>query len=389
VDDLTTLLAFLQLYDVRPEKESLTEEAASAVSAYFLKGHNDPLRLGLMVGVARGLDLLAEDSNGYLKPQPANARRWLEKTRSQQVQALVEGWLKTPFFAELNYLPNLIVEAGSWRVDPTLARQTLQRFLGQVSPEAWFSVAAFILRIKREDPDFQRPAANYDSWYIRDVDSQQYLHGFEHWERIDGGVLYLALSESLVWLGLVDRGENEDGLMVRLNAYGRAFVRGSAYPQATETQSSLVFEGAERFRVARAFNRYERFQLARFTDWESAGDPYLYRLTAESLRRAERQGIKIEHIRTFLKRATQNNIPPETLTLLEQWEVLGNSTFNIGTLDVLFAPNEAALEALWEAPETRRFLGRRLGPLAVEVRAGQRPQLTEALSQKGLSLEED
>src|SRR5579859_5992190 len=38
--------------------------------------------------------------------------------------------------------------------------------------------------VKEEEPDFQRPAGNYDSWYIRDAQSGEYLRGFESWDRV-------------------------------------------------------------------------------------------------------------------------------------------------------------------------------------------------------------
>jgi len=48
------------------------------------------------------------------------------------------------------------------------------------------SLNAFIQAIKQTQPDFQRPAGDYDSWYLYDINAQTYLRGFEYWDQVDG-----------------------------------------------------------------------------------------------------------------------------------------------------------------------------------------------------------
>ncbi|GIV81534.1 MAG: hypothetical protein KatS3mg051_0888 [Anaerolineae bacterium] len=154
VDDLTTLLAYLQVQRVPASDEALTA-LGEALAPYWLGAH-DPASLALMVGLALSAGLVAEEG-GLLKPVPATARRWLEDTRPRQVRALAEAWRSTSLFNELWYTPGLVPEPTGWQNDPLLARQVVLTFLEMV-PAGWWPVDELIALVKEEEPDFQRPA---------------------------------------------------------------------------------------------------------------------------------------------------------------------------------------------------------------------------------------
>ena len=98
-------------------------------------------------------------------------------------------WATSTRFNELYHVRGLTLEAAGWQNDPRLIRQTVRQTLQDAKPEDWFAVGEFVDYVKEQEPDFQRPAADYDSWYIRDAESNEYLKGFENWDRIDGAVL--------------------------------------------------------------------------------------------------------------------------------------------------------------------------------------------------------
>lgn len=383
VDDLTTLLAYLQVQRIAASDEALVA-LGQALAPYWLGAHT-PASVTLMVGLALSAGLVAEEG-GLLKPVPAAARRWLEDTRPRQVRALAEAWRSTPLFNELWYTPGLVPEPTGWQNDPLLARQIVLTFL-EVVPAGWWPVDELIALVKEEEPDFQRPAGDYDSWYIRDAASGNYLRGFESWDRVDGAVLRFILSGPMHWLGLTDLGD--EGVLCRLTPYGRALCGSADWPDPPEERPSLTLQPDGTALAPRQLSRYERFQLARVTEWEAAGDPYRYRLTATGLRRAAEQGVPVSAIRAFLRRTTNDNVPPPVLKMLEQWEHSQDAEVWLERAVILRTSKPDLLQALYDTPEVRRFLGARLGPNAVVVRSGQEQSLLTALRERGIPVDFD
>src|SRR6185436_3711231 len=89
VDDVATLLAYLQLYSPTLGEVSLTEEDRTRLQSFMLK--NEDGRLDFVFGLALSTDL-AEIQTDKAFPKRAEARRWLSATRAEQVKALAEGW---------------------------------------------------------------------------------------------------------------------------------------------------------------------------------------------------------------------------------------------------------------------------------------------------------
>ena len=238
------------------------------------------------------------------------------------------------------------------------------------------------------EPDFQRPAADYDSWYIRDAGSNDYLKGFENWDRVDGATLQTALVGPMHWLGLLDLGENEAGAMVQLTAYGRAHAEIADFPERPDAEEHITIDAEGLIHAPRSLSRYDRFQLARFTNWGPASDPFEYLLTTESLTRASGQGIQAEHIKTFLKR-TAENIPDSVARMLDQWGKTGGAEALISRKTILETDTPEALDGILNTPELRRFLRTRLGPRAVVVDEDQWGTLITELQSRGLLVESE
>ncbi len=91
-------------------------------------------------------------------------------------------------------------------------------------PTGWRLAAAanavedFIDYVSVTAPDFARPDGRYDTWHIRDTETGEFLHGFQHWRRVEGGLIRRLLEGPLHWLGLL---QIEDG-RVLLTEFGQA-----------------------------------------------------------------------------------------------------------------------------------------------------------------------
>lgn len=385
VDDLTTLLAYLQIESVTIKDFTLGEEERQVLENYLL-GPAYPARVALLVALAMELGLAAVQDNIF-KPVPAVARKWLEQPRTQQVYSLVQAWQVTTHYNELQHIQGLVLEKTNPN-DPTLLRKTIKAFLEVMPEEGWFSVEEFVEMVKEEEPDFQRPAADYDSWYIRDEETDTYLKGFESWDSVDGAMLRVTLLGPLHWLGLLDYGDSQGRPTVRLTAYGRAYMEQAPWPEVPDPEASLTLEADGTISAPRAISRYSRFQLARFCDWGAPGDPFEYHLTGSGITRASQQGIKVENIRTFLKRMTPQ-LPKSIAEMLDQWEHKSGSTLVLSRRIVLETDTEEAADAIWNTPELRRFAGTRLGPRAIAVREDMGDALLSTLREQGFQVESE
>jgi hypothetical protein len=391
VDDMTTLLAYVQLQRPPLETDSaeesalkeyrLADEDSDAVLAHLLTP--DAERLTFLLGLALSAGLInAED--GRAQPKRAEARRWLEQSRAAQVRALAETWSESRVYRDLWHVEGLYPEPGGdlESYDPTIPRTAITGFLRDLVPTSeWWSVEELITAVKAINPDFQR--SDYDSWYIRN-EFDDYLEGFESWDAIEGALVEYVLTCPLHWLGLIDAGDDA----ARLTAYGRAFLGINQWPQPTEAQDKVRVEGDGTLLVSRKVSRIDRFQVARFTSWVKAGDPYEYKLDARGVAQADAQGITTEHIGGFISRALDGGaLPPAIKQVLENWKSGDVAGATLERLLVLRPNSVEMLDRIYNDPNQRRFLRARLGSTAVVVQADQWEALRDALGEQGIQVD--
>lgn len=383
VDDMTTLLAFIQLHAPTIAGDSVVE--VEALAPHLL--NPDPDRLIFLIGLAASADFL-ETQAGRLYVKRPEVRRWLELSRARQVQALANTWRTSTRYHDLWHVPGLVVEreAGTMpQYNPAAARQAvIDLMLNAVPLDGWWAQDAFIDALKLHDRDFQRPNGDYESWYIRGL-SGDYLSGEESWDAVEGALVEYILNCPLHWLGLSDRGESA----VHLTAYGKAFVANTPWPTPPDPPDRIVLKDDATIVISRRAPRIDRFQIARFAEWVKGGDPYVYALTGESIHRAAEQGITVSHIASYLQKANGDTPLPDTIMrLLENWRGGAAASVTLERLLVLRTTAIETLDAIFDNPALRRYLGARLGPMAVVVRADQLEALQAALGAQGIAIEQ-
>lgn len=383
VDDMTTLLAYLQLHTPVLDGDGLDDDDEKTAGKFMLKSERE--RLPFLFGLGISADLI-EVQNGKGFPKRAETRRWLSAGRAAQVQALAEGWRDSVEYRDLWHVAGLHPEPGGEldEYDASVARENaLELMAATVPKQEWWSLEAFISSVKEQDPDFQRPGGDYESWYIRN-DEDDYLKGFESWDAVEGALLEFYITGPMHWLGLLDRGEDA----ARLTAYGRAFLGHAAWPNPADPEDKITVKEDGSLLISRKIPRVDRFQAARFTTWVSAGDPYVYRIDADGIQEAAAQGINTGHIVSFLNRALGDKpIPAPITALLENWRSGPSAAVSMERLTVLRTTAPETLEKILDTPALRRYLGSRLGPMAVIVRAGQGDALRAALGEAGIQVE--
>ncbi len=382
IDDMTTLLAWLQLHGAALEGGELAPKARAALTPQLLAP--EPARLSFLVDTGSSAGLI-DVEGGHAALRREAARRWLGEARSAQLRQLAEAWSSSQHMRDLWQVPGIAPEADSMAgYDPTVARGAVLNIIAELAPlDDWWSPAEFIAAVKGADPDFQRPGGDYDSWYIRD-ERGEYLRGFDSWDKVEGALIAWIIEGPLQWLGMIDLADGA----ARLTAWGRAFLQLGAWPELVEPRDEIEVGLDGNLRVPRRFSRLDRFQIARFTSWGQAGDPYIYRLDGAGISQAERQGINASHISAFLHRVSgERPLPPGVARLLQNWLEGPAARVTLEQQVVLRADSAEALTEIFETPALRRFLGAQLGPMAVLVRAEQWPELRTALGEAGIQVE--
>ena len=381
VDDMTTLLALLQAEAGQVEGERFAPATAEAVKPLLLRASD--IRLAFMLGVGLSAELIARQDD-KAQPSRTQARAWLEATRAEQIRALARAWLDSQSYRDMWHIPGLYPEDSGWSYDAAAARKAVMELLGDLLPEqGWVSINDLIEIIKEFEPDFQRIDGDYDQWYIRN-DAGEYLSGFESWDAVEGSLVEFYIVGPMHWLGLVDIGED----VLRLTAYGRAFLGLSEWPRLQEKTTRIEVRQDGQLLASRRVNRFERFQLARFARCTAAADPYVYTLDAPGIQRAAAQGITTQHIQAFVSRQLEGKpLPLPIVKLLRNWQDGAKTSVSFEALTVLRATAEGTLEKIFAIPALRRYLGARLGPMACVVREGQWETLQTKLGEHGIEVD--
>ncbi len=338
-------------------------------------------------------------SGGF--PRPESTRAFLESSRGEALAGLARAWMESADFNELRLLSGINCE-GEWVNDPqharrsvldlllrTISKDSFQMTDGGVSRRPFTSLAAFVEDVRLDSPDFQRKAGDYDSWFIRDIQSGGFLRGFESWDRIDGELIRFLVCGPLHWLGIMDLALSRvEGIQSQGSPSAFRFslwadsLLGGVVPTGLPTEEAMIQITSDGgLHIPLKAPRVIRYQVARFCEWlPMEGEIYAYRITANSLERARQAGLRAGHLLAILHRFSLI-VPPSLVRALEQWEKFGSQA-RLDRLVVLRVRNPEILQSLRNS-RAGRFLGEPLGPTAVVVRAGAVERVLAALTELG------
>ena len=323
------------------------------------------------------------DDKGQLLAEPVRA--FLEAPRGQALLLLAKEWLGAISLNELRMLPGLKFE-GEWLNDPLRARQAVMHWIGQVPAGSWWSLSAFIRALRERDPDFQRPAGDYDSWFIRLEGSQTYLRGFEHWDEVDGILVRFLVCGPLHNLGFLDLARASPSGEIsafRFSAFAEDLLHGQAPAGLPLEDAHLKLTSSGRLVLPRLFPRAARYQIARFCLWEEeTPDEFRYRLAPSALERAAAQGLRPRQLVGLLrKHADPSAIPPTLVQALERWESAGTQAVVERAVLLRLATPEI-LSALKKS-RAGRYIQEELTATTALLRPGSEEKVLETISELG------
>ncbi|HEY42774.1 MAG TPA: hypothetical protein G4O11_02210 [Anaerolineae bacterium] len=381
VDDTTTLLAALRRHP--GDEIDMTLAQRQDLSPFL----HQPDSLDLLTTLLREEEILIDHP---LCPNPKSVRSYLDIPRTEALRRLILAWERSSTWNELAHVPHLTCTSEVWPNDPLASRRIVLGYVSQIPLRSWWDLNGFIAALRDQQPGFQRPAGDFDSWYLRDIRNGTFLQGFEHWDAIEGAMLRYMITGPMHWLGAADLGRtNEEGPVTSFRLTPAAAVLSDPRTPLSikESTSSATIHPDGRVVVPRRALRALRYQIARFTSWQPIDDiNYYYRLTPTGLETASNQGLELSHIITVLETAGEEPIPASLRKALERWSDRGSEgRFRRETILQVLEPS--VLSELQRNRTTARYLGEVLGPTVVIVHEKDLILLCSASARLGILLD--
>ncbi len=373
VDDLTSILIMAQ-------KIGLDKETSAELDKYLVD--KDPERRSLLINLALEMEMVKQTPNGLRTTR--TAVNWLQQSRERQLREIADAWSRS-MWNELRHTPEIQCEGENWENDPILARNGLLEAIPRNIK--WFKIHDLVQNMKLKMPDFQRPDGNFDTWYIRDKATQQYISGFDNWELVEGRLIAFLLKGPLTWLGLIITAETPQGPCFSATDRLLEWVSESEPPK-DKTRQPLTIQSEGLIKVTNNADRYHRFQAARISDPIpiTSENTFFYRLTPNALSSAQKQGITPDRVQQFLETASGKALPAGVKRAINRWSENGIEG-RLETVAVLRVRDAEIMQTLRTNPKTRDFIGESLGNLAATVKLEHRDALHAAVVQLGLLLD--
>lgn len=381
VDDATTLLAALRNDPLRPSSSWKTREKSLA---RFMR---QPASIALLLALLR--------ETGIMQAQPTTpdlerTRAFLDLPRQEAMRSLLTAWRDSHIWNDLAHTPGLINEAEGWPNDPFQTRRSVLHFLHSLPLQTWWDLEAFLNSVQARHASFQRPAGDFDSWYLRRSSDGQYLQGFEHWDDVEGSLLHFILSGPLHWLGVVDVGKlDEDGPVVafRLTGFAETFREADAELPPFEETANVTLKPDGSLLAPIGAPRTQRYQLARFCVWRNLDQHgYHFRLTPGALAKALDQGLEVHHVLAVLETACGRPIPSSIHTALRRWGTRGVEAEMHDRL-LLMVQDPKVLHELQQDRRTARFISQRLSDTHALIERDDWLRFCKAAARIGLLVE--
>lgn len=392
LDDVATLLSHIQNAPVRLQADGRWPARSTQAIEPMLRhaGLNQSQRNKRFALIQRLIArmgwLRATHPALRLAPQPV--MDWLRMPPVAQLHALWEAWRDDPEWNDLRQVERLSFEMEhAWSNHPLAERAAICCLLADWARQRnshTFAVADFIDYMRTVHPDFARIDGRYDTWHIRDTLTGDFLHGFEHWDDVEGALIAGLLEGPLQWLGAI---QIDDGV-AHLTEFGRHVLLDEPAPQIAASEAGGLRVGPDGDVWVSRTALWQRFQLSRIADWVSSrNDGYIFRLSPASLTRGREQGISAPRVIEFLQRHSDAPVPPSLVRAIRQWGERGaEARLEVATL--LRAKDATTLDAMLALPAVRNAAVERLSPTCAIVRARDADELVAEITRSGMLVEQ-
>jgi len=301
---------------------------------------------------------------------------------------LINTWKNSTAINELRMLPDLICE-GKWKNDPIAPREWIWGIVLEELAEGWIELEEFIAFVKGTKPNFLRSGGEYESWFIRQSSTGEYLKGEEHWNEIEGAWLKFIIGSVLQWIGVIELSiDKKSGGIIAFRKTKNAhqlFTIESSHPSSTATERITLQKNGNLI-AGPGCSREALYQIARFCEWKhQRGGKYHFVINYESLLRAKKQGLHSKNIIALIKTYCKKPIPENILSGISHWEVPTHTVLVENRVLVRFGSKRVLDNILNSKDGT--LVDERLSSKDALVREKNIQRLTEKLAENGIFIE--
>jgi hypothetical protein len=365
LDQLTDLLAANRMQRVLTEKVITAWEKP----------------LWFMQSLLLSAGLTAKDG----QPKVDALKDFFSASRDLALLQLFQSWRTAREINELRMLPGLTCD-GNWQNDPLVPRTMVIEMLSALDAGTWWSISSFISTVKDVNPDFQRPAGDYDSWFIREKKTGAYLSGFASWDRVEGALLYYLLTGPLHWLGIVSlaRGSAEGRFTAfQLSPLTRGMLNGESSSSGVAETKSIRVRDVRTIVLPVGTSRLIRYQVGRMGELAHASaTESRFLLTVASLGKAAEQGLHIQQVLQLLEKEQPGTVPEELKRLADRWTKRGKEAGFEHAILLRFKDPSACTELVKAAGA--RFKFEVLNPQTLLITPAQQEGIRRLLAELGI-----
>ncbi len=263
-------------------------------------------------------------------------------------------------------------------------RAMLAALFEEAIPGAWYPIVPFVQHAMRLSAEHERPVLRQSGAHCHYVSPSTAPNA----DRI----LVRALEETLLWLGVVDRGEEDGDGVFRLTELGTCLLQGKE-SKALETR--FAPRGAQ-FIVQPNFDIVVPSQdtdplltvpLDQFAERKSTGQATLYTLSKESFTRGIQEGHDGDAFVNFLLRHNRgDSLPSNVMTTLDDWRG-GVKRVQLKTVQVLEADDPLVIADLLHRRGFKKCLQGIDPRLVVLVNKISKAELAKELEKEGFVVE--
>ncbi len=337
------------------------------------------------------LDLLQERHTALFA---APSESFFALSLLERARCCYQLYLDTPFWNELLYLPEVNVRPTPPPFEPAHeetmhARQTLLERLKREQVNTWHELVAFIARTKlyvpyllfprQYGPRAERYSSNSNPYGYDFRLRRGWLTHREGWHMVEGGFVRAVVAGPLHWLGLVELDRDENPALFRISPGTGSVISAVAPQSAAAPWGRLIVQPNFELVVLAPASEALLVRLDRFAERISLEHVAQYRLTRASVTRAIQRGLHAEDIQAVLEQAAGGEIPQNVRYSLLEWERQARRVEVWQNATLLEVADTSLLDGLFDDPETRKLLGRRLTPHLAEVAVYRLPLIQELL----------
>jgi hypothetical protein len=329
------------------------------------------------------------DSNLYA---PNFALAAIEKdywaqTPTKRVKQAFEAYLDTAAWNELR-IPKTTYGSDHRNPAPRelpRARRVIVEHLKTRGAAGWVALADLLQDIRLGDYEFlfprQRQSPTYSGYdYGSPYHSSNNPYNIAYsdvrdetsgWDVVEGAIITHTVTGPLHWLGLIDVGFDGDApIAYRLTGMGAWLLGLGAEIKIANEGGRVVVQPNFQIVAMEPIAEQVLMALDEFTQFEGGDRALTYRLTRESVYRAQRANWDAARIVTFLEDATRMPLPQNVKRSLEEWQTLHERITIRRGVALVQTEDGATLDELFAIEPLAPQLGRRASADVVLARAG-------------------